>query len=110
MAQYGVVLVTIDDEERGQAIAAAIVEARLAACVNLFPIQSIYRWQGEVQCDRDWQLVIKTDLAQYPALATKIQSLHPYDLPEIIALPISQGSDAYLGWISAQVDGTGAGA
>lgn len=107
MAQYGVVLVTIDDEQQGQAIATAIVAARLAACVNLFPVQSIYRWQGEIQRDQEWQLVIKTDLAQYPALAAKIQSLHPYDLPEIIALPIAQGSEAYLAWISAQVEGTG---
>lgn len=103
MGQYGIVLVTIDSEEQGQAIAAALVSAQLAACVNLFPIHSIYTWEGAVQREQEWQLVIKTDLSRFAALEAKIQSLHPYEVPEILALPIQQGNAAYLSWISEQV-------
>lgn len=109
IAQYGIVLVTIDDLDQGRAIAAALVESRLAACVNLFPVQSVYTWQGQLQQDDEWQLVIKTDLTHFAALETCIHNLHPYDLPEMIALPIVQGSRDYLGWISSQVDPNGDG-
>ncbi|WP_008318884.1 divalent-cation tolerance protein CutA [Leptolyngbya sp. PCC 6406] len=104
-SDYGIVLVTIDSQAQARAIATAVINARLAACVNMFPIHSVYTWQGMVQEEEEWQLVIKTNLAYYPALEAKIHSLHPYDLPEIIALPIVQGASAYLAWIGRQVDG-----
>jgi periplasmic divalent cation tolerance protein len=107
MAQYGVVWVTVGSEAQGQAIAQAIVGEGLAACVNLFPVQSIYRWAGAVQQDQEWQLVIKTDLDQFQALSDRVQHLHSYDLPEIIALPITQGLPGYLDWIAEQVQSPG---
>lgn len=96
---YGIVLVTAPSSEQGQAIACALVESQLAACVSLFPVQSIYSWQGEMQNESEWQLLIKTDLNLFSALEAKIQALHSYEVPEIIALPILQGSAAYLNWI-----------
>ncbi|MEB3337885.1 MAG: divalent-cation tolerance protein CutA [Leptolyngbyaceae bacterium] len=103
---YGVVLVTASSQEEAEAIAEALVQAQLAACVNLLPIRSIYRWKGEVHKDAEWQLLIKSDLAQFEALVAKVQELHSYEVPEIIALPIVAGSQPYLQWISAQVTGS----
>lgn len=97
---YGVVLVTVPSVEDGEAIARSLIAAKLAACVNLFPIQSIYTWKGEVHQDQEWQLTIKTDLSRFDELEQTIRSLHPYEVPEIIALPIVAGSAAYLTWIT----------
>lgn len=99
----GVVLVTIDTEENANTLAQALVEARLAACVSLSPIQSVYRWQGELHRDREWQLVIKTDLSRLEDLAQFITQHHPYEVPEIIALPITAGSTPYLTWMREQI-------
>ncbi|NET38377.1 MAG: divalent-cation tolerance protein CutA [Cyanothece sp. SIO1E1] len=104
MANYGVVLVTASSKAEAEAIASTLVGAKLAACVSLMPIQSIYTWQGEVHQDEEWQLVIKTDLDQFTTLETKVQAIHSYEVPEIIALPIVKGANSYLTWISEQVD------
>ena len=103
MTQYGVVLVTTGSKEEAGAIARTLVEANLAACVSLLPIQSVYTWQGEVHQDEEWQLIIKTDLSQFSSLEAKIREIHSYELPEIIALPILQGSQPYLDWIGSLV-------
>jgi periplasmic divalent cation tolerance protein len=100
--QYGVVLVTAGSREEAQAIARTLVETRLAACVTLLPIQSVYTWNGDIQSDEEWQLLIKTDLAKFSALEAKIQELHSYEVPEIVALPIVAGSMPYLNWIGEQ--------
>ncbi|MBG1240373.1 divalent-cation tolerance protein CutA [Nostoc sp. NZL] len=102
-AGYGLVLVTTGNIQEAETIANALVEAKLAACVSLLPIHSIYRWQGELHKEQEWQLLIKTDLAQFPAMEAKIKELHTYEVPEIIALPIVASSKAYLQWISQQV-------
>lgn len=81
------------------AIAQALIQDKLAACVNMLPVESVYTWQGQVQQEREYQLLIKTHLANYPALEAKIRELHSYEVPEIIAVPILQGSAAYLQWI-----------
>lgn len=99
----GVVLVTIDDPDQGRAIAQTLIEQQLAACVNLYPIRSIYRWQGKICDEAEWQLVIKTDLRHFAALEAQIRAIHPYDVPEIIALPIIEGAQPYLQWLRAQV-------
>ncbi|MBE9187035.1 divalent-cation tolerance protein CutA [Microcoleus sp. LEGE 07076] len=96
---FGVVLVTAVSEAEAENIAKSIVEDKLAACVSLSPIRSIYTWQGEIHSESEWQLVIKTDLAKFEALKTKIQQLHSYEVPEIIAIPIVAGSEAYLDWL-----------
>ena len=100
---YGVVLVTTASIEEAEAIANALVEAELAACVSLLPIHSIYIWQGKLHKEQEWQLLIKTDLALFPTLEAKIRELHSYEVSEIIALPIIAGSQLYLQWIAEQV-------
>jgi periplasmic divalent cation tolerance protein len=103
ITSYGVVLVTASSQEEAKAIASALVEAQMAACVTLVPVHSIYTWQGQVMSEQEWQLVIKTDLAQFTTLEKKIRELHSYEVPEIIALPIVAGSTSYLQWISDNV-------
>lgn len=100
---YGIVLVTVNSEESGKAIASTLVSSKLAACVTLLPVQSIYTWQEEIHHEQEWQLIIKTDLTHFKTLAKKIQELHSYEVPEIIALPIVAGSQSYLDWIGANV-------
>ena len=97
--EYGVVLVTVASSEKGKMIAHALVRDKLAACVNIFPIESVYMWQGEVDRGLEHQLIIKTDLNKFPELAKKIKTLHDYEVPEIIALPIVAGSKPYLHWL-----------
>ncbi|HEY9644237.1 MAG TPA: divalent-cation tolerance protein CutA [Coleofasciculaceae cyanobacterium] len=100
---YGVVLVTASSQTEAEAIAQSLLQARLAACISLFPMRSLYTWQGEVHNDQEWQLLIKTDLSQFSQLAAQIKAIHSYELPEIIALPILTGSPDYLEWIGAQL-------
>lgn len=103
MPNYGVVLVTVGRQQEAETIASALVAENLAACVNFFPIHSVYRWEAKICQDPEYQLVIKTDLDHFDALAARITALHAYDVPEIIALPITTGSAAYLAWIGQMV-------
>lgn len=96
---FGVVLVTAASEAEAENLAKSLVEHKLAACVSLSPIRSIYTWQGEIHVESEWQLVIKTDMAKFEPLKRKVQELHSYEVPEIIAIPIIAGSDAYLNWL-----------
>ncbi|KAM3097575.1 divalent-cation tolerance protein CutA [Phormidesmis sp. 146-35] len=100
-----VVLVTASSRQEGEAIAQSLVETRLAACVTLLPVQSVYRWQGEIHKDEEWQLLIKSDRSRFAELEAKVRELHSYEVPEIIAVPIVAGSSHYLQWISEQVNG-----
>ncbi len=94
------VFCTAPDADTGRRIASALVEYRLAACVNLLTgIESIYRWKGAVQSDSEVLLMIKARVADYALLETRIRALHPYELPEIIAVPLSAGLPAYLDWV-----------
>jgi periplasmic divalent cation tolerance protein len=102
-AAPAVVLVTAGSEAEADRLAHHLVEARLAACVSLLPVRSLYRWRGQVQREAEWQLVIKTDLAQFDALSAAIAQLHSYDVPEIIALPIVAGLPAYLQWLQEEI-------
>jgi periplasmic divalent cation tolerance protein len=95
-----VVFVTCGSEEEGLKIANALVEGRLAACVNLIsPIRSIYRWEGRIWDEKEWLLIIKTQKGRFEELERKVKALHSYSVPEIISLPIVEGSSAYLNWI-----------
>ena len=97
------VLTNCPDEEAANTIALAIVEARLAACVNILPrVQSIYRWQGRIESATGIPLLIKSTAASYPALEQAIRTLHPYEIPEIVALPITAGLPAYLNWVAEE--------
>ena len=100
MSDRVVVLVTCGSEEAALKIANALVEAHLAACVNLVaPIRSIYRWEGKICDEKEWLLIIKTQKQRFEELEKKVKSLHSYSVPEIIGLPITEGSSAYLNWI-----------
>ncbi|HEX6735731.1 MAG TPA: divalent-cation tolerance protein CutA [Azonexus sp.] len=91
------------DEAVANAIALAVVEEKLAACVNLLPrVQSVYRWQGAVESASEIPLLIKTTAARYAALEARIRALHPYAVPEIIAVPITRGLPAYLNWLAEE--------
>jgi periplasmic divalent cation tolerance protein len=95
-----VVLVTCSSEEEGLKIANALVEEHLAACVNLvYPIRSIYRWEGKICDEKEWLLIIKTQKERFEELEKKVKSLHSYSVPEIISLPILEGSSSYLDWL-----------
>ncbi|KGF73097.1 cation tolerance protein CutA [Neosynechococcus sphagnicola sy1] len=102
-SSYGVVLVTTSSQAEAVAIAEALIAAKLAACVGMFPIQSLYTWEGTLHHDQEWQLVIKTCLTHFPALEARIRAMHSYEIPEIIALPVVSGSQPYLDWIASQV-------
>jgi periplasmic divalent cation tolerance protein len=98
-----VVLLTAPDPETAQRIAQALVEERLAACVNVLPgVRSIYRWQGAVEQASEVLLIAKTQADRSDALAARVRALHPYELPEVVVLPVSGGSEAYLGWVVAE--------
>ena len=100
MSESLVVFVTCGSEEEGLKIAHALVEERLAACVNLMsPIRSIYRWEGKICDEKEWLLIIKTGRERFEELERKIKSLHSYSVPEIICLPILEGSLDYLEWL-----------
>jgi len=103
--KYGIVMVTAGSPSEAEAIASGLVEAKLAACVSITPIQSIYSWEGKIESQEEWQLTIKTDLGQFAALEAQVRQLHSYEVPEIIALPLVTGSQPYLEWISANVVG-----
>lgn len=91
--------------ELAREMARQLVELRLAACVNILaPCLSIYQWQGKCCEENEVPLMIKTTAACYPALEATIRRLHPYELPEIVAVDIAQGLPAYLGWVTSQVD------
>ena len=97
------VLTNVPDAAVADRIASALIEQRLAACVNVLPAcQSVYRWQGAVHRDSELPLLIKTTSERYPALEAAIRALHPYELPEIIAVDIEHGLPGYLAWVAAE--------
>ncbi|MGH7542462.1 MAG: divalent-cation tolerance protein CutA [Gemmatimonadota bacterium] len=103
-----VALTTCPDEGTARRIASALVDERLAACVNIVPdMTSIYRWEGVVETASECLLLVKTRRERLEALRRRLEELHPYDLPELVALAVEGGSPAYLTWV---VEETGSGA
>ena len=97
------VLTNLPDRAAAERLADALIEKRVAACVNILaPCRSVYRWQGTVQHDEEHPMLIKTTEERYAALESAIRAGHPYELPEIIALPIERGLPAYLDWVAAE--------
>jgi periplasmic divalent cation tolerance protein len=97
-----IVFSTCPDGGVAESLARALVEASLAACVNILPgLKSIYHWNGSVQSDEEVLLMIKTTGACFPALRERLVELHPYEVPEVVALPIVDGHHAYLRWIES---------
>jgi len=104
MTNKRLVLSTAASIEEAKKIAHAVVDRRLAACVNIVPkIMSVYRWEGKVEEAEEYVLLIKTTAGAWPSLRAAIQQLHSYELPECIALLIDEGSEKYLNWITDSV-------
>lgn len=98
-----VVLTSLPDHESAMRLANALVEQRLAACVNVLgPCSSVYRWQGAVETADEVPVLVKTTAVQYPRVEAAIRANHPYELPEIISVPVWAGLAAYLGWVAAE--------
>lgn len=96
-------MTSLPDAESAAAMAATLVSERLAACVTRLPAsESVYRWQGSIESASEVPLLIKTTAQAYPALAARVQALHPYDVPELIAVPVVAGLPAYLDWVVAE--------
>jgi len=109
MAEYVQVLTTVDSEDEGVRLGRGIVDARLAACVQVSgPIRSLYWWQGKVDDAREWQLLIKTTADRFAALEEHIKANHSYDTPEIIVTRIVAGSAEYLRWVTEETRQTDA--
>ena len=105
MTDAKIVLTTTGSQEEARKIARALVDRRLAACVNIIPqVESIYRWQGKVEDAHEWLLLIKTTTAAFERVRDAIRELHSYDLPECISFSVEDGSSAYLDWISESVE------
>jgi periplasmic divalent cation tolerance protein len=97
------VLTNLPDATSARSLADALVGARLAACVNILaPCRSVYRWQGQVEDAEEVPLLIKTTVERYAALEAAIRRQHPYELPEIVAVPITRGLPDYLAWVAAE--------
>ncbi len=106
MSDFIAVLVTAPNEDEAAEIATTIVGERLAACANIIRnVRSIYRWEGEVQDDPEVLMVIKTRSVLFDKLEARVRELHSYEVPEIIALDITRGSEPYLGWIGHSTSG-----
>ena len=99
-------LCSCPDEATARSLASGLVEEQLAACVSLLPrVLSVYRWQGRVQEDAEVLLLIKTTQERFPQVRDYLAATHPYELPEVIAVPVAQGYEPYLDWVAASVSG-----
>jgi periplasmic divalent cation tolerance protein len=107
MAQQAlVVITTLGTEAHARALVTALVEQRLIACGTLLPAaRSIYRWEGKVTEQSEVVVLLKTDAARWNALCTMIEQRHPYQVPELLALPVTAGLDRYLSWLASEVAG-----
>ena len=101
------VLTNLPDRASAEALASELVKARLAACVNVLPpCHSVYRWQGVLETANEVPMLIKTSSERYAELEAAIRSEHPYDLPEVIALPVVDGLPEYLSWVASETVAT----
>ncbi|MDR2689670.1 MAG: divalent-cation tolerance protein CutA [Azoarcus sp.] len=101
------VFTALPDEASARRLATQLVDAELAACVNvLAPVTSVYRWRGVIETAAEIPLLIKTTAEHYPALEAAVRAAHPYELPELIALPVVRGLAAYLDWVAASTAGS----
>ena len=106
MQEFIVVYVTAGSTAEGDRLARALVDERLAACVSrIAPVQSVYRWEGKIEQSEEQLLIIKTERRRFAALEKRVRELHSYSVPEIVALPIIDGSQDYLQWLGDQTTG-----
>lgn len=106
MSECRQVTTTLPDRESANRLGGRLVEERLAACAQVVgPVSSVYRWEGEVETAAEWYCYLKTTAARVPALLSRIREMHPYETPEIVALPVAEGDAGYLRWIEESVAG-----
>ena len=97
------VITNLPDRDSAARLAHMLVEKRLAACINILsPCRSVYRWKGKIEDTEEFPMLIKTTRERYPALEAAIRAAHPYELPEIVAVPLAGGLPAYLEWVEAE--------
>ena len=100
-----VAICTVPDADEGRRLARLLVEGRASACVNVLPgARSVYRWQGEIHEDDEALMIVKTDRRRLPALVDLVASHHPYDCPEVVAIPVTGGLPEYLKWVVDSLD------
>lgn len=103
MAEHLMLITTTDSREEADKLAASVINARLAACAQVDgPISSVYWWEGEATSDQEWRLMFKTSAERYEDLEEHIKANHSYDVPEIVATPLTRGSAEYLGWVTRE--------
>lgn len=107
MSKVHVLFSTIDSLEAAKQIATTVVSERLAACVNILPnVSSVYRWRGDIQHEQEFLLILKTSTDRLQDLVDRVKSLHSYEVPEIVSLPVEKGYPPYLSWVLAETEGT----
>lgn len=105
MNEYLVVLVTASSDVQARRIAKKLLQNKLAACVNFVPVESMFVWRGEIQEEEEVLMIIKTRIEVFDELMSAVRSIHTYDTPEIIGMPIVMGSNDYLRWIADEATG-----
>jgi periplasmic divalent cation tolerance protein len=109
MPAYIQVVTTTARKDEAEQIAQMLVEQRLAACVQVIgPIQSTYRWQGAIETSSEWQCLAKSREELFPEIEAAIRKIHPYEVPEILAVPVCAGNPSYLAWLDGEVKRPGA--
>jgi periplasmic divalent cation tolerance protein len=104
MTDKRIIFTTAGSKEEARKIANALVERKLAACVNIVPkVESIYRWEGKIETAEEWLLIVKTNANAFARVRDAIKELHSYDLPECVSISIDEGSEEYLRWIADEV-------
>lgn len=103
MTTYVQVITTVAEKDQAQNIARSLLEKGLAACVQIDTCESMYRWQGEVEQDLEYRCTIKSKLNLYPEVEKTLANIHPYDVPEIIVVPIIEGGSSYLDWMENEL-------
>lgn len=101
MSGHGVLMTALPSRDAAAKIAKFLIEEKLAACVQLMPVESFYRWEGKTRNEAEVLLLIKTRTALFDAAIARIKAVHPYEVPEIAGLPFTAGLDSYFGWIDA---------
>ncbi|MCR4404563.1 MAG: divalent-cation tolerance protein CutA [Candidatus Acetothermia bacterium] len=106
MSEFIQVLTAVDSEEKARELAERVLVERLAGCVQLLgPVESHYWWKGRLEEAREWLCLIKARAADYPKIEARIKELHPYEVPEILAMPIAEGNPDYLAWLWRETGG-----
>jgi periplasmic divalent cation tolerance protein len=100
MTEFIQVFITVNNNEKAREIAHMLIEKRLAGCVQISgPVNSVYRWQGRIMEDQEWLLIVKSDRNHFIELENEVKRIHPYEVPEILALPVAEGNISYLNWL-----------